>query len=100
MEREVFTDFVGRQFRFPASEGEVYSLITEADHQINALLQPGDGGLSQTLGITMRGVGIHGTDTSVKVSGGDDGLLAGKEQAALSTELRCDLRLAQPYSLA
>lgn len=46
--------------------GEVYNLVTEADHQLNVLLGPEMQALE--LGVMLRGVGIHGPDTSVRLS--------------------------------
>ena len=72
-----FTDFVAREYEFPVSiPGESYSIFTEADHQVNALLQPAAG--ATEIGLMFRGVGVHGPDTSIKVSLGEDSSFAGK----------------------
>ena len=72
-----FTDFVAREYEFPVSiPGESYSIFTEADHQVNALLQPAAG--ATEIGLMFRGVGVHGPDTSIKVSLGEDSSFAGE----------------------
>ena len=71
----IFTDFSGRRFKFSGEDAESYNLFTEADHQLNAIVSNGSPHARQ-LGITLRGVGIHGPDTHVKIAISAEGLLS------------------------
>ena len=83
----VFTDFSGRRFKFSGEDDESYNLFTEADHQLNAIVSNGSPHARQ-LGITLRGVGIHGPDTHVKIGSSAEGLLSCEPLFSFSCLLR------------
>lgn len=80
--REILTDFSGRHFTFDGGEEESCNLFTEADHQLNAILS-NDKPKARQLGLTLRGVGIHGPDTRVKIYIAEDEQIAGKSSHLL-----------------